>query len=172
MSFQAIKDDGEDPEKFSFDNDKKSPTKILSQSSNSREDFDDSMEEVNMDNLVVKDEVTEEDTGNDMMDAETAAEEKSEDTVSQTNAETTKTSKSDAAAADATDNVKNVTKKREASEPIEASTSKKVCKDDKKINDVNGMDVEDSINLDIGDDEFLNEEVYSVLIFPLLTTII
>lgn len=59
---------------------------------------------------------------------------------------------------------KSINRKRESKDDTEATQAKKQCldkdvknEDDHKIE--NNTDAEDSINLDIGDDELLNEEV-------------
>jgi hypothetical protein len=87
---------------------------------------DDGGEEVNMDNLVVKDEVTEDDSIEDgRVDGIDEADTK-------------------------------VNMKREARSIEDAPAAKRPCKEDAK------SDVEDSINLDIGEDEFLNDEVSAI----------
>ena len=59
---------------------------------------------------------------------------------------------------------KSITRKRESKEETEATEAKKQCLDKDVKNEEdhkteNNTDAEDSINLDIGDDELLNEEV-------------
>lgn len=121
------------------------------------------MDDVNMENLVVKDEIMEDDTSLEV-DSE-----KIENSHEKLNIESTTEIKD--ANVEKTDAVKvSVVKKREASDSIESVESKRPCKNDIKIEndtvkkgiDINGMDTEDSINLDIGEDEFLNEEVIEI----------
>lgn len=58
------------------------------------------------------------------------------------------------------DDTDKTNRKREHKEEVdEASEAKKQCLDNEDHKNENNTDAEDSINLDIGDDELLNEEV-------------
>lgn len=119
------------------------------------------MEDVSLDNLVVKDEIMEDEAS---PEADAA---KSTDSPVKLKTEPVDNGSCEEASpvVDKSD-VKNVVKKRELIESTDTVEAKRICKEDIKIDedakknlDINAMDTEDSLNLDINEDEFLNEEV-------------
>lgn len=120
------------------------------------------MEDVSLDNLVVKDEIMEDDVS---LETETL---KSVDSPIKPKTEPVDNSTEESSVSVVNEaEVKNsVVKKRELIETSESVEAKRLCKEElktdnnaKKNIDINAMDTEDSINLDINEDEFLNEEV-------------
>lgn len=136
--------------------------------------MDDSVEDVNVEEMVVKDEVVD-----DEADAE--LEKELEKEINHEKGNNQEPTAEEAPLKEVIEKVKEesvakeepvVAKKREAPEVSEEPASKKVRIADspvkleletagtgKRNSEANGMDTEDSINLEIGEDELLNEEV-------------
>lgn len=153
---------------------KKSPVKrTIRSGSTAEENLDDSVEDVNVEEMVVKDEVVDDDA-----DAELEQELEKEINQEKGNGDNQEPAvEEEAPVKEEIETVKEepvakeeplVAKKREAPEVSEEPASKKVRIADspikleppgKRSSEANGMDTEDSINLEIGEDELLNEEV-------------
>lgn len=98
----------------------------------------------------------------DMIVQDTAEEEESTENTEDNHEEALLNSPAKADAKMEVDESEKVSRKRESKDEPEATQAKKQCTDkDAKIEEKieNNTDAEDSINLDIGDDELLNEEV-------------
>lgn len=101
----------------------------------------------------------------DMIVQDTAGEEEeSENTVTENNTKSDKESPKKSDETMETDESEKLSRKRESKDETEATQAKKQCLDKDVKNEEdhkteNNTDAEDSINLDIGDDELLNEEV-------------
>lgn len=135
-----LEEEGHDPEKFNFEQvDTKTPTKRTRR-------VESAIEQEAEDTPAMEDMIVQDDAGDEEETEHSGAQENSEQTSEATME---------------VDETEKVNRKRESKEESEASHAKKAClekeKDDEHKNE-NNIDAEDSINLDIGDDELLNEE--------------
>lgn len=141
LNLQHLKEEGHNPEKFTFEvADAKTPSKRTKRTDSTIEQE----ETPAMEDMIVQDDVGEEDEG-----------EQQENSQNNTSNQTTKKELEK----------EKPSRKRENHEEPEAAQPKKPCidKDSKSEEDQknieNNLDTEDSINLDLGEDELLNEEV-------------
>lgn len=143
-----MEEEGHDPATFKFDSatvEAKTPAKRTRRSESTSFAEQDSEETPTMENMIVQD-----DAGEEEETEQTDKQNKASPSKPEANMEVEETEK--------------LNRKRELKEEPEASEPKKLCldkdaksEDDHKIE--NNTDAEDSINLDLGDDELLNEEV-------------
>lgn len=146
MIFQHLEEEGHDPATFKFDFatvETKTPAKRTRRSESTAEHEEDTPA---MEDMIVQDDAGEEE--------ESEHTEKKDKVTVKTPAEVNMD----------VDETEKVNRKREMKDDTEAVEPKKTCleketgnEDEPKIE--NNIDAEDSINLDIGDDELLNEEV-------------
>ncbi|XP_052744330.1 scaffold attachment factor B1 isoform X2 [Bicyclus anynana] len=143
-----LEEEGHDPETFTFElstTETKTPSKRAKRIESSKEPTDEE-ETPALEDMIVQDTAGEEEQIDN-------TEDKDEKTVEESPAETDVKME--------VDESEKVSRKRESKEESEATQSKKQCTEkDVKVEDKleNNTDAEDSINLDIGDDELLNEE--------------
>lgn len=142
--FQYLQEEGHDPTTFKFDLsgiEVKNTVKRTRRAESAVEA--DNEDTPTMEDMIVQDDVCEEEEVDQQRDAA------SEQTRSADNAQ-----KMDV------DDIDKTCRKREHRHELnEASEAKKPCLDNEDQKNENNTDAEDSINLDIGDDELLSEEV-------------
>lgn len=143
-----MEEQGHDPATYTFElsGDAKTPAKRSKRSESAVEPPDDADETPALEDMIVQD---------------TAEEEESTENTEDNQEVAPLNSPKPDAKMDVDEGVK-VSRKRESKDEPEATQAKKPCTDkDAKIEEKieNNTDAEDSINLDIGDDELLNEEV-------------
>lgn len=136
-----MEEEGHDPEKYNFEQaDTKTPTKRTRRAESAVEQ--EAEETPAMEDMIVQDDAGDEEE-TELSGTQENAEQPSEATME-------------------VDENDKANRKRESKEESEATQAKKAClekeKEDEHKNE-NNTDAEDSINLDIGDDELLNEEV-------------